>query len=200
MSIVADTANLTTTNGTFVTWVPSIQSDDRVALMTLSQLVQKVSRPHTMPRVRCGRQLGWRVYASYTTCMAGSRQVMATRHSIQVLLKDLHQHLSHPQPGIAGHLSPPEDLHNQTSIQWQTVSETDQLVLLMTALMPGKNTQYKCISWTKKYPRHVQQQKPPPLLHMQGYGIECNLLYWHCHIIHTPAHACVCVYIGICIR
>ena len=43
-------------------------------------------------------------------------------------------------------ISPPEDLHNQTSVQWQTVSETDQLVLLMTALMPGKNTQYKCIS------------------------------------------------------
>ena len=99
-----------------------------------------------MPRVRCGRQLGWRVYASYTTCIAGSQQVMATRHSVQVLLKDLHQHLSHPQPGIAGHLSPPEDLHNQTSVQWQTVSETDQLVLLMTALMPRKNTQYKCIS------------------------------------------------------
>ena len=60
--------------------------------------------------------------------------------------RSLHQDLSHPQPGIAGHLSPPEDLHNQTSIHWQTVSETDQLVMLMTALMPGKNTQYKCIS------------------------------------------------------
>ena len=81
-----------------------------------------------------------------TTRMAGSQQVMATRHSIQVLLKDLHQDLSHPQPGIAGHLSPPEDLHNQTSVHWQTVSETDQLVMLMTALMPRKNTQYKCIS------------------------------------------------------
>ena len=99
-----------------------------------------------MPRVQCGRQLGWRVYASYTTCMAGSQQVMATRHSVQVLLKDLHQDLSHPQPGITGHLSLPEDLHNQTSVHWQTVSETYQLVLLMTALMPGKNTQYKCIS------------------------------------------------------
>ena len=102
--------------------------------MTLSQRVQTVSRPQ--PCGGCGQQLRWRVYTSYTTCMADSHQVMATRHSVQVLLKDLHQHLSHPQPGIAGHLSPPEDLHNQTSVQWQTVSEMDQLVLLMTALMP----------------------------------------------------------------
>ena len=55
-------------------------------------------------------------------------------------LRDFHHHLSHP--GSAGHASPPEDLHNQTSVQWQTVSETNQL---MAALMPGKNTQYKCI-------------------------------------------------------
>ena len=144
-----------------------------------------------MPRVRCGRQLGWRVYASYTTCMAGSQQVMATRHSVQVLLKDLHQHLSHPQPGIVGHLSPPEYLHNQTSVQRQTVSETDQLVLLMTALMPKKNTQY---FMNKKVFKTCSTTKAPPFLRMQGYGIECNLLYWHCHIIHT--HPCACVYIG----
>ena len=52
-------------------------------------------------------------------------------NTLKVLLKD--QHLSHPQPGSAGHLSPPEDLHNQTSVQWQTVSE-----MLMAALKPGK--------------------------------------------------------------
>ena len=154
--------------------------------MTLSQLVRK-SRGHT-PCRGCGQQLGWRVYTSYTTCMAGSQQEMATRHSVQVLLKDLHQHLSHPQPGIAGHVSPPVDLHNQTSVQWQTVSETDQLVLLMTALMPGKNTQYKCISLTKKYPRHVQQQKPPPYYICRGmalnaiYFIGIAILYTHARV------------------
>ena len=161
--------------------------------MTLSQLVQKVSRPHTMPRVQCGRQLGWRVYASYTTCMAGSQQVMATRHSIQVLLKDLHQDLSHPQPGIAGHLSLPEDLHNQTSVHWQTVSETYQLVLLMSALMPGKIHNIN-VFHEKKVSKTCSTTKAPPLLRMLGYGIECNLLYWHCHIIHT--HPRACVYIG----
>ena len=75
-----------------------------------------------MPRVRSTARME-SVYASYTTCMAGSRQAMATRHSVLVLLKDLHQHLSHPQPGSAGHLSPPEDLHNQTSVQWQSLRD-----------------------------------------------------------------------------
>ena len=115
--------------------------------MTLSQLVQKLSLEathHAEGAVRSTARM--ESVCFLTTRMAGSQQVMATRHSVQVLLKDLHQDLSHPQPGIAGHLSPPEDLHNQTSVHWQTVSETDQLVMLMTALMPGKNTQYKCIS------------------------------------------------------
>ena len=137
------------------------------------------------------------MYASYTTCMAGSRQVMATRHSVQILLKDLHQHLSHPQLGSAGHLSPPENLHNKTSIAWQTVSETDQLVLLMAALMPEKIHNINVFHEQKSI-QDMFNNKSPPLLCMRGYSIECDLFYWHCHIIYTRVR----VYIGyvICIR
>ena len=78
-----------------------------------------------------------------TTRMAGSQQVMATRHSVQVLLKDLHQDLSHPQPGIAGHLSPPEDLHKPNfrsladSLRDGSAGNVDDRLDV---------TQYKCIS------------------------------------------------------
>ena len=41
-------------------------------------------------------------------------------------------------------ISPPEDLHNQTSVQWQTVSETAGTV--DDHLDAWKNTQSKCIS------------------------------------------------------
>ena len=51
MSNVADTTNLSTTNGA-VARVSLMRSLESVELRTLSQLVQNVSSPHTMPRLR----------------------------------------------------------------------------------------------------------------------------------------------------